>query len=343
MVALPALLGLAVTAGLAHGGRQGRLVRLEHPQPARVRVEAGWFVMGIRSSDLPTLIEECGQVSNIPLASAAGGPFDTDLCAAWGQVLDHRGPRSVWLDGFSIDRTEVTQGAYRACVRAQRCSPVPLTSVEPVHQGDDRPVIWVTRAEAETYCQWRGGRLPTEAEWEKAARGTDGRTWPWGENGRADDFNHGKPREAVLREADRVYGSLEHSIRLLGDPDDSDGYAFAAPVGRLRWARGPYGTVDQAGNVAEWVADDWSDDGYDGLPTANPVRVATERGGSALTRGGSWRDPRFLARTDVPPYASALEQGTGLAAEDRAMHIGFRCISGGALPDRGDPPAAARP
>ena len=345
-----ALLALMPGASTAQTRRGGRVERIEHPLPDQVRVEGGRFLMGVPPSDLPVLVEECNQVSTLRLQLAAPTtpgapslpPIELDLCSRWSEILDRRAPRSVWIDGFSIDRTEVTQAAYRACVRADRCSPVPLTSAAREHLGADRPVTWITRAEAQTYCGWRGGRLPTEAEWEKAARGTDGRTWPWGDAIRADDFNHGKPRDAVLREADRVYGA-DNTIRLLGDRDDSDGYPYAAPVGALRWSRGPYGAVDQAGNVAEWVADDWSNDGYEGLPLTNPVRVVAETTG-AITRGGSWRDPRFLGRADLPPYASALDLGAGLSPDDRALHIGFRCVRGGAIPDstaaptRRDPP-----
>ncbi len=133
-IALLAVLGLAVTASAAHGGRAGRQVRVEQRMAEQVRVEAGWFVMGVPPSDLPTLEEECLQVSNFPTQHSAptmpGGPpllpIDSDVCTDWGERLGRRSPRSVWLDGFAIDRTEVTQGAYRACVQADRCSPVPL-------------------------------------------------------------------------------------------------------------------------------------------------------------------------------------------------------------------------
>ncbi|HVV84336.1 MAG TPA: SUMF1/EgtB/PvdO family nonheme iron enzyme [Kofleriaceae bacterium] len=349
---VPGLLILALAApggALAWAGasRPGRIVRLEKPAPDRIHVAAGTFTMGVPPSDVKPLEDECSQVTNVvlqvaPPASAAGvliGNGEVSLCEVWGEALDRRALRPVWVDAFSIDRTEVTQAAYRACVQAAACSPVPLTSMPRPHVGPDLPVTWITRGEADTYCHWRGGRLPTEAEWEKAARGTDGRTWPWGDHGLDDDqvppgwgFNHGKPRDTTLRGAEQVYRSSDDP-RLLGDPDDRDGYAFAAPVGRLRWARGPYGTLDQAGNVAEWVLDDWSDQGYDGLPRANPVRVVPG-GGSAITRGGSWRDPPFLARTDLPSYASASEPGGALLSPDqRAVHIGFRCVYGGAIPD----------
>ncbi len=335
---VPGLLALLL-AGSARAGGGGRIARHDHPAPARVVVEGGWFAMGVPPSDIPVLVDECAQVSNeqvyltIPTAPGVLGPpaIELELCSHWGELLGRRGPREVWVDGFTIDRTEVRQDAYRACVHAGACSAVPLTGIDAVHLGDALPVVWITRDEAAGYCAWRGGRLPTEAEWEKAARGTDGRTWPWGDHARPADLNHGKPRDAVLREADRLYGNAR-GRRLLGDPDDSDGHRYAAPVGALRWGRGPYGTVDQAGNVAEWIADDWSDQGYDGLSRANPVRRVGGNA-SAMTRGGSWRDPRFLARTDVPPYASAMAPFAELTPDLRALHIGLRCVYGGAAPD----------
>jgi formylglycine-generating enzyme required for sulfatase activity len=334
-----ALAGLAIAAlagGRAYGGKGGAIVRVDKPASDRVRVEAGWFVMGIRPGDVAVLVDECQQATNLrlPVPPPAPGLPSTDdesVCIAWGRALELRAPRTVWLDGYLIDRTEVSQRAYRACVHAGTCSPVPLTGVAADHRADDHPAVWLTRGEAEAYCRWRGGRLPTEAEWEKAARGSDGRTWPWGEQGRAEHHNHGKPRDAVLREADGVY-KAERGIRLLGDPDDSDGARFAAAVGAMRWSRGPYRAVDQAGNVAEWVADDWSLDGYEGLARANPVRLVGGAVG-AITRGGSWRDPPFLARTDTPPYASAVPLGLALDRDQRELHIGFRCVYGGTLPD----------
>jgi len=113
---------------------------------------------------------------------------------------------------------------------------------------------------------------------------------------------------------------------LLGDPDDSDGTVLIAPVGKYVWGEGPYGTRDQAGNVAEWTADAWIGDekarGYDGLSTTNPVREpkAGETEPVRVVRGGSWRQPIFVAHSNLrDPFNLLYKQS------QRFSHIGFRC------------------
>jgi len=105
------------------------------------------------------------------------------------------------------------------------------------------------------------------------------------------------------------------------DPDDSDGYAYAAPPGSFRFGEGPYGTLDQAGNVAEWVADEWSPDGYLGLGNSDPLR-GPDSGEEVprITRGGSWRDPAGFGWTMLRPAISRTILG-----KHRLPHVGFRC------------------
>jgi formylglycine-generating enzyme required for sulfatase activity len=107
---------------------------------------------------------------------------------------------------------------------------------------------------------------------------------------------------------------------------------YAAPPGSERWSDGPYGTHDMAGNVAEWVLDDWDDNGLDGMPRVNPLRVGLP-GSAAMTRGGSWRDPVFAGRVDLPSYQSAFTLLRPLDPDTRAVNIGFRCVYGGATPE----------
>jgi formylglycine-generating enzyme required for sulfatase activity len=168
---------------------------------------------------------------------------------------------SVTLDSFWIDQTEVTNAQYARCVATGVCSsPSPLSSVTRDSyygdsQYDDYPVIYVTWDQARTYCQWVGGRLPTEAEWEYAARGPDGHLYPWGN--------------------DRTNDRLANYAGNVGDTTRVGSY----PDGQS-WV----GAMDMAGNVWEWV-NDW----YGGYPSeaqVNPTGPAS--GPGRVLRGGSW-------------------------------------------------------
>jgi formylglycine-generating enzyme required for sulfatase activity len=148
----------------------------------------------------------------------------------------------IFLDEYWIDRTEVSNAQYRLCVEAGSCAE-PQSWADPNFSSDNQPAI-VTWEGAHQYCQWVDGRLPTEAEWEKAARGTDGRMWPWG--------NEFEPNRANLS-------------------DDADGYGFTAPVGSFPGDASPYGLLDVAGNAAEWVADWYDAEYYAHSPARNPT------------------------------------------------------------------------
>lgn len=174
-------------------------------------------------------------------------------------------PHPVYLDAFWIYQTEVTNAMYTACVRAQSC-PRPSdigSNTRPEYWGnpayDDYPVVFVNWFAAQQYCEWAGGRLPTDAEWEKAARGTDARIFPWGDE---------PPNPTLANTGDRN-----------GD---------TRAVGSYPAGASPYGVLDMTGNVWEWTAD-WHDLNYYRFsPLDNPQGPDSSPDGSRSGRSGGW-------------------------------------------------------
>ncbi|MEW6401239.1 MAG: SUMF1/EgtB/PvdO family nonheme iron enzyme [Chloroflexota bacterium] len=176
---------------------------------------------------------------------------------------DEQPVHTVYLDAFWIDQTEVTNTLYALCVLADECDqPASRDSFtrKPyfgINEFDDYPVINVSWEDAKTYCLWVGRRLPTEAQWEKAARGTDGRTYPWGDE---------SPNASMLN----YNGSV-------GDTAEVGAYPDGASL---------YGAFDMAGNVWEWVADWYDSAYYQNSPSSNPL--GPDSGLFRVLRGGSW-------------------------------------------------------
>lgn len=214
---------------------------------------------------------------------------------------DEKPQHTVYLDGFWIDRTEVTNKMYALCVGAGSCQPPSGTksftrnSYYRDLQYDDYPVIYIAWNGAKAYCEWAGRRLPTEAEWEKAARGTDGRIYPWG-----DSFDGTR-----LNFCDSSC-SFDWAYKPV-----SDGYADTAPVGSYPDGASPYGALDMAGNVWEWVADWYDSRYYSNSPTVNPTGPSSGQG--LVLRGGSWyyvaqfaRVAARLGPSRLPYYAIGI-------------------------------------
>jgi serine/threonine-protein kinase len=223
----------------------------------------------------------------VPPGDFLMGAADSDTEAG----ADEKPQHLVYLDAFWIDLTEVTNSMYARCVEAGACSPPDKESSKTRlgYYGDehyaDYPVIYVSWQDAQDYCSWAGRRLPTEAEWEKAARGTDGWIYPWGNE---------RPNSRYLNFNNQV-----------GD---------TTPAGFYPPGASPYGAFDMAGNVAEWVADWYSEDAYASSEVRNPS--GPETGEYRVLRGGSWFNPPRAVRTTFRLWNLA-----GLGFETG----GFRC------------------
>jgi len=203
---------------------------------------------------------------------------------------DERPAHQVWLSAFLMDLHEVTTAQY-AVFLTETGRPAPwLWETVNVIQHGDQPVIGVDWADADAYCRWKGKRLPTEAEWEKAARGTDGRLYPWG---------------------NRV-PSTDHANFALGARFSYS--QVLMPVQSYDAGRSPYGLYNMAGNVWEWTQDWYATNYYDGSPERNPQ--GPEQGQFKVLRGGSW--------SDLPKYLLAYGRFK-LPAGTRNSYTGFRC------------------
>ena len=210
----------------------------------------------------------------------------------------------VGLDAWWIDRTEVTNVQYRRCVKAGECDS-PRENGSQTRDSyyddstyDDYPVIYVSWDQATDYCSWVGARLPTEAEWEYAARGPQGQVFPWG-----DEFDG------------NLLNSCDANCELgWADVSIDDGYEDTAPVGSYEGGASWCGALDMAGNVWEWVDDWYAADYYEGSPARNPTGPST--GEHRMLRGGSWYNYVDFVRSAYRTWHDPVVADTS---------IGFRC------------------
>jgi iron(II)-dependent oxidoreductase len=198
--------------------------------------------------------------------------------------------RTISMSAYAIDRTEVTNAAYRLCVRAKACEATQYLD-DPELGQDDTPVVGVTWDDARNFCKWVGKRLPTEAEWEYAAKGSDLRKWPWQGAFKGDSANT---------------NSAE------------DQHEKTAPVGSYQAGESPHGALDMAGNAAEWVSDYYDPTWYRTSKQEKDPR-GPESGRERVVRGGSYLSSAHQTRVSARHAKIPT---------DTDNTVGFRCAKG---------------
>jgi formylglycine-generating enzyme required for sulfatase activity/serine/threonine protein phosphatase PrpC len=256
-----------------------------------VLIEGGAFLRGVADAEIDTAVNSCIQED----------PSNDNIHCYREYFADGQPVEQVTLSPFYMDTTEVTNRAYAACVAAGVCTPPEKQEFYNDPNYAEHPVTYVTWDQAGSYCQWASKRLPTEAEWEKAARwdprSSQSYIYPWGNN-----FDAGRTNTLAA------------------------GRGGTSPVTEFAQDISPWGIFDMAGNVSEWVSD-WYNSGYQGLGTLNPTGPANQPFNDPfrVARGGSFQSFASYARAgqrfDVPPATAAA-------------WLGFRCAAnaGGPVP-----------
>jgi len=268
------------------GWLAARVVTLKAPEPTMIRVPAGSFVMGSSLKAIMSAAELCQRQA------------PSEVCRP-RTFADEQPLHTVELTSFWLDSTEVTVADYERCVEQRRCAAPPYAEGALRFYQPNYPVSLVTWEDAQGFCHWRGARLPTEAEFERASRGASGREFPWGNLYNSRLSNHGR------------YG--------VADTDASDGFEELAPVASYPEGRTPDGFLDLAGNVAEWVFDRYG-------PTYPEQTLQNPEGPSAsssnvhrVVRGGHYKSAPVWLR------GTARDSQT---PGQRLPQLGFRCARG---------------
>jgi formylglycine-generating enzyme required for sulfatase activity len=261
----------------------GGVVTLKSPAPSSVRVAAGNFWMGSTAVEVVDAVTRC---TKEPLAHRCNETLFSD------EMPRHK----VTLSSYWLDQSEVTVEQYQRCVALRRCRAVPHSAGARRFNRPSLPITLVTWEDAQDFCRYRGARLPSEAEFERAARGAERRIYPWGNLYNSRAANHG---------------------RLGWDTtDSSDGYAELAPVGSFPTGKTRDGFLDLAGNAAEWVADRY-------LPAYSDASVKDPRGPSSPL-AGSDRVVRGGHYSQAAPWLRGAARQRADPAVRRPF-LGFRC------------------
>jgi formylglycine-generating enzyme required for sulfatase activity len=279
----------ARTAELQTGGA---VLTLPSQAAAMILVPRSTFTMGSTEDEVAAVLAECQ--SRAPGHRCEPTRFSDEIPE-----------RTITLGAYWLDRFEVTVAEYARCVAMSRCNPLPLGDGARRFDRPTYPASLVTWDEARTYCEFRGARLPTEEEFERAARGTTGRKYPWGNLYNSRVSNHG------------AYDWNDPAAMAGGNPTDArDGFVELAPVGSFPAGRTPEGFQDLAGNVAEWIDDRYVPRRDEGGAPDSATRRMVAVGSTRVVRGGSYETGpvslRGAARDEAPPNM-------------RRPSIGFRC------------------
>ena len=243
-----------------------------------ILIPEGEFIRGSTRDQVDEAVRLCNQGS------------DNDPCT-FDEFANEMPQREITLSAFYIDRTEVTNAQFESCVRAGDCSRPGTGGRQGDYYGNSRydnyPVINVSWYDADAYCRWADKRLPTEAEWEKVARGEQGNIWPWGDSWDSSRAN-----------------------------TDERGPNDLTRVGSYSSGASPYGVLDLSGNVWEWVQDRYDDDYYASAPDTDPPGPSS--GSRRVVKGGGWSSFRH--------YVRAANRGSK-PPNDPSVYTGFRCAA----------------